>query len=394
MRCLILSSCLLSCFLIVPWPLHAAEAPSSATVTTPAAAPKSATATTPAEAELGRKTAESIEKGQKLVKDEVLTKKLDGIAAQIAPMTQRPDVVYHCKILDSKDLNAMSIPGGTIYFTKGLLDALESDHELAGVMAHEIAHNSLYHIKKGMARASKIGVTELATMIAAVYVGRNSTEAGPGQIMLMSEMVKQALINGYTTQQEAEADRNGVDYLYKLHVYDPVGLYSVILGFEQIENHHPFTPMGYLKTHPYSNERKTMLEAEYARLHIPINLWNVESFRAQLVAPTDKQPGYTVKLGTDNLITFTAADGDSDAKTRATAAVEAINRRLLHDYIQHYDVDLDIYDGKANVRIRNIPVITVMPADAAPLHLTINTLALQTVQKIKDALWRESVKRE
>jgi len=381
----LLSICLLLVFCLAALPLHAADAPKNA--------PLSATATTPAEAELGRKTAESIEKDIKLVKDEAMIKKLETIAGQIAPMTQRPDVVYHCKILDTKDLNAMSIPGGTIYFTKGLLDAVESDHELAGVMAHEIAHNSLYHIKKQMARSNKIGMTQLATMIVAVYTSRGN-EFNAGQIMAMSEMVKQALLNGYTTEQEAEADRNGLDYLYKLHVYDPVGLYSVILGFAQMEHHHAAVEMGYLKTHPYSDERKTMLEARYTALHIPINLWNVVNFRAKVIAPTDKQPGFSVQLGAVNLITFTASAGNDDAKARATAAVEAINHRLLHDYIQQFDVDLDLYDQKANVRLRNIPVITLLPADADAAHLSLNDLGRHTVQNLKDALWRESVKRD
>ena len=66
-----------------------------------------------------------------------------------------PGVAYVCKVLDTKAINAMSIPGGTVYVTKGLLDAVESDHELAGVLAHEIAHYSLYHVRRMIKKKKK-----------------------------------------------------------------------------------------------------------------------------------------------------------------------------------------------------------------------------------------------
>lgn len=77
----------------------------------PQKAPEYPPTTTPAEAELGAKTAESIEKDYKLIKDDAQIARINAIANAIAPVTQRPQVVYKCKILDTGALNAMAIPG-------------------------------------------------------------------------------------------------------------------------------------------------------------------------------------------------------------------------------------------------------------------------------------------
>ena len=350
--------------------------------------------TTPAEAELGKKTAEQIEKEYKLVNDEAALKRLQAITAAIAPVTQRPQVVYTCKILDTPGLNAMAIPGGTIYVTKGLLDAVESDDELAGVLAHEIAHNSLCHARKLMEKEAKLSVAQILGAIGLLYAGRG-TDISTGQVLTMSELVKRALINGYSVQLEADADAQAVAYLHKLGTYNPVGLYSVILGFLQMTRHHADVELGYLKTHPFDADRKAALEAQFDKLGIRVNLWQVVKFRAEAVPPQSEDAhGYTVRLGSVDLITLTEPNVDGDAKTRADAAVTAINKRLQRDYVQQFDVDVDNYDGQAILRLRRIPVLTLTDADAKAAGLTLDALGQLVQTRTKEAIWHEVVKRE
>jgi len=349
--------------------------------------------TTKAEAELGKKTAERIEKDYKLVNDEAAIKRLTDITAAIVPITPRPGVVYTPKILDTNELNAMVIPGGTLYITKGLLNAVESDDELAGVLAHEIAHNALCHAEKMMKREAKASLTQILTVIGTVYAARGS-DVSTGEVLTMSELVKRALLNGYNVELEIEADAQGIQYLHKLGKYNPLGLYSVILGLEQLERHSPQVTLGYLKTHPYSNERKELLLKELARLGIPINLWQVVDFRAQVIEPGKDEKGYTVRLGSVDLVTFTEPDGDRNAKARATDAAAAINRRLLRDYIQLYDVEVAQIDGNVMLRMRRISVLTLTNADAAAADTPLDTLAALILQRARDAIWREVVKRE
>lgn len=349
--------------------------------------------TTKAEEELGRKTAERIEKDYKLVQDEAALKRLNDIVTAIAPVTQRPQVVYTPKILDTGELNAMVIPGGTIYVTKGLMNAVESDDELAGVLAHEIAHNAMCHAEIMMKREARLSMTQLVAVIATVYAAQSS-DISTGEVLTMSELVKRSLLNGYNVAMEIEADAQGVEYLYKLKKYNPLGLYSVIMGFEQMERHSPQINMGYLKTHPYSDERKVLLNKQLAKLDIPINLWQVVGFRAKVTEPAEGEKGYTVRLGAVDLLTFTEPDGDRDAKTRANDTAAAINRRLLRDYIQLYDVEVAKIDGKTLLRMRRIPVLTLTDADAKAAGLSLDALANLTLQRAQSAIWQEVVKRE
>jgi len=351
-------------------------------------------ATTKAEAELGAKTAEQIEKEFKLVTDdEEALARLHEICAAIAPATQRPQVEYTCKILDTGALNAMVIPGGIVYVTKGLLAAVESDDELAAVLAHEIAHNSLCHAQKMMKREANASLLQVAAIITAIYSVR-SGDVYAGNILTMSELVKRSLMNGYNVDLEIEADANALDYLHKLGAYNPVGLYSVILGFRKIENSRPQYDLGYLKTHPYSDERKKLLENKLAKLGITINLWQVVDFRAKLLEPQEGDAGYTVRLGEVDLVTLREPADAADAKARATKAVEAMNRALQRDYIQQFDLDLAMLGGNAVLRMRRIPVLTLTEADALAANAALENLGQIALQRAREAIWREVVKRE
>ncbi len=359
----------------------------------PAPAPKPpVNDTTPAEAELGKKTADQIEKDYKLVKDEAAIKRLSAIAADLAPFTQRPGVVYTLKILDTNALNAIAIPGGTVYVTKGLLAAVESDHELAGVIAHEIAHNALRHAKKMATREGAISLQQLATILLAVYANKDG-DVPTGQIIVASELLKQALLNGYTVDLEIEADEQALDYLAKSKKYDPNGLYSVILGFRQMEQRKPTVDMGMYKTHPYSDERKKLLEAKLKELGVKINIWNVVNFKADVAPVNDGKDGYTVRLGNVGIVTLTQAAGAASVKARAEEAAAAINRRLAKDYIQQFDVGKETEGDAVSIRLRWMPVFTVVQADADAANMTLEAFGALVVQRIKGALYEQLVQR-
>ncbi|HEX2948835.1 MAG TPA: M48 family metalloprotease [Armatimonadota bacterium] len=363
------------------------------------AAPAGKTGTTPAEAELGKKTAEQIEKDIKLIKDDKTIAKLNAITAAIAQYTQRPDVVYHCKILDTSDINAMAIPGGTVYVTKGLLNAVESDDELAAVLGHEMAHNSLYHIKKSMEKEKTYTIAQVLAVISAAYVtdvaNTNTDIAG---MLMTSEMVKQAILNGYSVDLEAEADWNSIQYLYASKKYDPLGMYSVLLGFQQMENGHAKIEMGYLKNHPDTEARIAAAKKELAELHVPINLWRVVDFRARVIPPTAGEKGYTVQFGRDNVMVFTAADGAQNAEARANAVADALNRRLtaMDEEIQPFEIQsLLSPDGKtAQIRMRNTVVVTFVQADLDQANgETLYELANRVKQNMQTAMFHEKLRR-
>ena len=380
-----------------------APAPAAA-ATTPA---PSSTATTPAEEALGKESAKEIEKECKLIKDEKMVAKLNAITNAIAPNTQRPDVVYNCKILDINEINAMSIPGGTIYVTKGLLNAVESDDELAGVLAHEIAHNSLHHVMKLRDKDKKMLPAQVLFTLGAILANSMSDSklssndlSSAASIFMVSQWIKNSILNGYSVEVETEADMNGIDYLYKSKKYSPIGLYSVILGFRQMEEESvaPTIDITSNSDHPTTDIRLENARRKLTHLHVPINLWRVVNFRASVVPPKDGATGFLLKLGAANILTITAPDGAADAKARANAAMAAINNALVESDSEatRFDVRAKVEaDGsRASITILNSPVMTLLPADMDPASkLTFAQFVDQVKESIRSVISWEQIKR-
>lgn len=363
---------------------------------TPSPSPPPPT-TTPAEAKLGKKIAEQIEKDVKLVDDKAALDRLSAICTVIAPLTQRPGVIYTCKILNLPDINAMTIPGGTIYVTKGLLAAVESDHELAAVIAHEIAHNALLHSERLVRESARANWTEILAATAVIYANNldKQSDVSPAQILLVSESFKRGVVNGYSIDLETEADMHSIDYLVKSKVYSPVGLYSVMLGFVQMERRH--APVRWTTVdmdHPKSEVRKETIEKRLQALDIPINLWLVYNFHAEVDPPKAGENGYTVRLGTTALITFVAPNDGVSAEQRAADAAGNITRRLMKKAIQASDAQLDVRNGKTMVLLRAVPVLELTQADAdAAGCKSPQALGNLVILRIRSALWSETVKR-
>ena len=361
----------------------------------------SSTAITRAEAALGKKVAEQVEKEYKLLNDEQMLARLQRIAATIAPHTQRPDVEYTCKILDVNDINAMAIPGGILYFTHGLLKAVESDDELAGVVAHEIAHNSLYHIKRKAEREKGNTLAQLLAVLTMAYaIERSDVETEAlGSIIVASELTKSAILNGYSKQLEDEADANAIDYLAKTGLYDPTGLYSVILGFRQMESGRVSRDFGYLETHPKPQTRLTQISRIMKRANLPINLWRVVEFRASVIPPEEGQTGYAVKLGSEIIFTFIAAAGGKDAATRADDAARAINARLMRadERLQRIDIDsfYDKTEGVVHIYFRETVVMRLLLVDLESSGFTnLDALGRMVKLSIQQAIAAETTKRK
>ncbi len=362
--------------------------------TTPPVAPQvDATATTKAEAALGKKTADEIERSSKMVKDDVAMAKLNAMTAIIVPFTERPGVVYTCKIIEDNEPNAMSIPGGTIYFTSALLKAVESDDELAGVMAHEMAHNSLGHVQKMLNSKARGNLAWLLATVASVFVRGSSGDVPPtAAISTMSSLVVQSLNNGYQEDMEEEADMHAVDYLYNSKKYDPLGMYSVMLGFKQMEQSRAADDPGFLRTHPASKERLVAIEKHLKELGVSINLWRVLAFRAVMVAPKGEEKGYQLTMSGLTIVTLTEANGSKTAAERITTAVATINDILHQQYIQQFNVDFTVMDENAYITFDRKPVLVLTAFDAATAGVSLTTLAENASNNVKKAIWQEIVK--
>src|SRR4030067_2124818 len=105
------------------------------------------------EVKLGQETDLQVVREYGIYEDPKLTAYLNGICQRLGKLSHRPNLTYQFKILDASVVNAFAVPGGYVYFTRGILAALNSEAELAGVMAHETGHIAARHSAKQYSRA-------------------------------------------------------------------------------------------------------------------------------------------------------------------------------------------------------------------------------------------------
>ena len=142
---------------------------------------------------------------------------VNNIGKALAAVSEVPELLYTFTILNDEKVNAFALPGGYVYITRGLLALAENEAEIAGVLAHEIGHITARHgaERRSTAMATQIGLTVLGVIGSAVGV-----PTGVGQAVSYGA---QAAVQGFSREQELEADMLGVRYMTRLG-YSPDGL--------------------------------------------------------------------------------------------------------------------------------------------------------------------------
>jgi len=343
------------------------------------------------EMRVGREAAEQIEKQQKVADLPEETARLLKIVNRLKPHSKRPDVEYTVKILEGHDINAFSLPGSYIYVMEGTLKAVESEDELAAVLAHEMAHNCRGHGMDLLRREAKIN-QQLGVALLAILVGGNTAE--PGNALLFGQLVKTAILNGHTRQAEYEADHDGVLYMYRAG-YNPVGMLTVMEGFMRLANAQPQVQLGVFQTHPYPDERAEQLIAQLKALKVPINRRAVT--RSLLVHVKEQQQEDERTIGQiliDDAVVFEAADGDNGetAAARAAQIGSRLSRQILDD-LQMSDVQVGWGANSTTIYARGEPLIHVLPQDAALQNTSQQALVREVLHRLQLAFWREAVGR-
>ncbi len=149
--------------------------------------------------------------------DKVLQDYVNRIGQSLVTNSHQDELPFTFTVLDSPDINAFATPGGYIYVNRGLLAYLDSEAELAGVMAHEIGHVTARHAARQQTANVTNGV--LATM---AYILTGSSDVADA-----STMAGTALVRGYGRDHELEADSLGAEYMHKTG-YDTDALLEVI----------------------------------------------------------------------------------------------------------------------------------------------------------------------
>jgi len=195
------------------------------------------------EVKIGDRIAPKIEARYVMVTDVDVNERVERIFDRIVAVCDRKDLVYFVKIIDEDPLNAVSLPGGYVYVFRGLIDKVENDDQLAGVIAHEIGHITAKHGVKRMQNA----YAAMAVQIAALS-SRGVNIASGTNLALTSLFLE------HSVQAEFEADRLSVKYLKKAG-FDPSEMAEFLKIVKIEKEKEPLRKFSYWKTHPNISQR-------------------------------------------------------------------------------------------------------------------------------------------
>lgn len=160
---------------------------------------------------------------------------------------------YRFFIVRDDSINAFALPGGFIGVNRGLIEQARTQHQLASVLAHEIAHVRLMHGINMMEKGREIGNATVLAMIAGLLLGGVDSQAGAALIYGGAATGQQAMIN-YTRENEYEADRIGIGLLSDAR-FDPQGMVEFFSIMGQLSGSSVLGGIEYLRTHPLSSNR-------------------------------------------------------------------------------------------------------------------------------------------
>ncbi len=199
------------------------------------------------EIQLGRQLASQIEQQAKMVEDPMITEYVNRVGQNLV-LHSDAKIPFTIKVIDSEEVNAFALPGGFFYVNKGLIIAADNEAELAGVMAHEIAHVAARHAMENSGKGQLLGYGILAGMIFTGGIG--------GAILQNTAQLTQALaFFKFSRGAEKEADSLGVQYLYAAG-YDPNGMATM---FEKLASKNKKKKGGFsqlFSSHPQSVDRR------------------------------------------------------------------------------------------------------------------------------------------
>ncbi len=198
------------------------------------------------EVQLGRSTAQRVEKEFAISNDAQLQARVEQIGQKLAAVCDRKDIIYCFRVLETEEVNAFSLPGGYVYVNKGLIEKTASDDELAGVLAHKIGHIVARHSIKRLQASLGYNLLSILAVVATKDPRfKKGTDLAFSQLML-----------GYAREDELLADQLAIKYLRKAG-YNPEAVVTFLKKLQQIEKERPLRPLisSFARTHPYISQR-------------------------------------------------------------------------------------------------------------------------------------------
>ena len=178
-----------------------------------------------------------------------LTRYVNLVGETVAETSDRPNLDYHFAILNSQEHNAFAAPGGYIFITIGLLKTLKNEAELAGVLAHEVAHVSQKHMLETIRRGALLSNVSELTL--------SALKKDPKMFSnVIDEITDKLFTKGMDKEKEFEADAFGIEFAYRAG-YHPDGLQHYLKTLQSQEGH---AKSRFFTTHPSVGTRISKLK--------------------------------------------------------------------------------------------------------------------------------------
>lgn len=205
---------------------------------------------------IGRQLAAEVEAQAKMVTDPVITEYVNRVGQNIV-LHSDAKMPFTIKVIDSDEVNAFALPGGYFFVHRGLIMAAENESELAGVMAHEIAHVAARHAMENQGKGAFINYAALAAMIFGGPIVSTVLQNGGGILAGLAQMK-------FSRGAEEEADKLGVQYMYAAG-YDPTGMATMFEKLLSQNKKKPGTVARLFSTHPQLDNRREASQQLAAR---------------------------------------------------------------------------------------------------------------------------------
>jgi predicted Zn-dependent protease len=209
------------------------------------------------EVKLGKEFYEKLDKLNALSKNEKATTFLALLGERILSHSDKAPFEFKFSIIRSSAINAFATPGGYVYVNQGLINLVENEAQLAGVLAHEIAHVNGRHIAEILDKSKVISLSALAAILAGAFLGGSGDAAAA--ITSFSIATATALSLKFSREQEEAADRMGISYLVEAG-YDGSAIFDFLKIMRRYEFYSNSIP-SYFLTHPGTDERTRYIDA-------------------------------------------------------------------------------------------------------------------------------------
>ncbi len=341
------------------------------------------------EIKLGAQAAKDIESRYRVVTDPAMVERLNTVVNALVPVLDRHDLpAYHVKILDIPGVNAVGIPGGWVYVTKGMMKFVRSDHELAAVLAHEFTHVAHRHYYIQQERQSRM----LPVLIAAAILSALARSAVP---LYGVSLATQGALANYSRDLEREADLNGIAYLTKTG-YSPVAMLTLMEHLAQADKlaGQPDYSDIYLD-HPRPDERVAYIAKDLAARRIPIVRRIPEAYLQLTVDPAAAVGDQPVTILVDGRPVFQlgATVGSQAPAQRVPALLDRLNVFFDSDPAP-YDVHAVNIVDQWSVIGGQTHLFDVTPQDAAYAKTSQKALAEQFRSALAAAIGRGAQNRK